>query len=232
MTKKGLDQFKRRLTASQIAEGMNAALSNAKRLADAASLLLEKEFYPLAASIAALSIEESGKVPVLRSLAVAKTDDEAAKNWREYRSHTRKNAMWILPQLVAEGARRLDDFRPLFEEGAEHPFLLDQVKQIGFYTDCLGNAHWSVPTEVIDAALASILVKTALLFARPKEFTVTEIELWIKHMGPDWKGREELMVHALVRWYEEMQEVGLAERGENRVENFFLYGVGTDITPQ
>lgn len=232
MMKKRLDQYKGRLTASQIAEGTNAALANAKRLRDAASLLLESQNYPLAASIAALAIEESGKVPILRSLAVARTDEEVALYWREYRSHTRKNVMWLLPQLVAQGARRLDDFRSLFEEDAEHPFLLDQVKQIGFYTDCLGNAHWSVPTKVIDAKLATLLVRTALVFARPKEVTVTEIELWIKHIGPVWKGPKELMEHALVQWYKEMQEKGLVEGEENAMEKFILYGVGTDMIPR
>ncbi|MBN1085452.1 AbiV family abortive infection protein [Erwinia aphidicola] len=32
----------------------------------------------------------------------------------------------------------------------EHPFALDQLKQISFYTDCLGKAHWSIPDNVID----------------------------------------------------------------------------------
>ena len=74
----------------------------------------------------------------------------------------------------------MDDFEPLFEEDAEHPCILDQVKQIGFYTDCSGNAHWFIPEETIDKNLASSLVSIARLFAPDKIYTETEIELWIK----------------------------------------------------
>jgi AbiV family abortive infection protein len=83
LANKNLDQYRGRLKPSQIADGINAALDNAKSLADAASLLLRSQNYPLAASIAALAIEEAGKVPILRSLAVAKTDEEVAQCWRE-----------------------------------------------------------------------------------------------------------------------------------------------------
>jgi AbiV family abortive infection protein len=189
MGKKGLDQYRGRLTPAQIAEGMNAALSNAKRLADAAALLLEKGHCPLGASVAALSIEEAGKLSVLRSLAVARNDQDVAQCWREYRSHTKKNAMWVFPQLFAQGARRLDDFGSLFDEGAEHPSLLDQVKQIGFYTDCLGKGHWSVPTEVIDKDLSNSLVRTAALLAKGKEVTDRKLGTVTTFSGLCWRVR-------------------------------------------
>ncbi len=226
MAKKRLDQYKGRLSAAQIADGMNAALDNAKRLADAAALLLQKENYALAASIASLSIEESGKLTVLRSLAVARNDQEVVQCWREYRSHTKKNRLWPFFQMFAEGARRLDDFGPLLDEKAEHPFLLDQVKQIGFYTDCLGKAHWSVPADVIKEDLATVLVTTAALFAKCSHVTKAEIDLWVKHVGPVWRGPKEHMEHGLSQWYKEMQEQGLAEKGANAMEEFILRGVG------
>ncbi len=87
------------------------------------------------------------------TLAIAKTSEEIADAWRDYRSHTRKNVSWLLPQLVEQGARKLDDFKTLFEESSDHPYVLDQLKQIAFYTDCLGGAHWSMPQEVIDGSL-------------------------------------------------------------------------------
>ena len=39
---------------------------------------------------------------------------------------------------------------------SDHPYVLDQLKQIAFYTDCLGDAHWSIPDEVIDESPAWI----------------------------------------------------------------------------
>lgn len=62
MTSSKLPQFKGELSAAQIASGMNAARRNARRLADDARLLLDAERFSSAASIAVLSIEESGKV--------------------------------------------------------------------------------------------------------------------------------------------------------------------------
>jgi AbiV family abortive infection protein len=166
---------------------MNAAIANARRLVDDAERLLQAGSFPTAASLAALSIEEAGKVSLLRGLALASTDAEAADEWRSYRSHTKKNAAWLLPSLVASGARTLEDLRSLFDGASDHPYLLDQMKQLGFYTDCLGEAHWSKPEEVVDESLARMLVRFARHLARERVFTPEEIELWVQYMGPVWK---------------------------------------------
>jgi hypothetical protein len=44
-------------------------------------------------------------------------------------------------KMFSKGARRADEFGSLFEPGAEHPHILDQLKQVSIYTDCLGKAH-------------------------------------------------------------------------------------------
>ncbi len=225
MTKRKLDSFKGKLSADQVAAGINAAIQNAKRLADDASLLFKAGRFPSAASLAILSIEESGKVSILRSLALAKTNEDIADAWRDYRSHTKKNVSWLLPQLSAQGARKLDDFKSLFEESSDHPYLLDQLKQIAFYTDCLGGAHWSIPQKVIDESLAKMLIHVAELLARNKHVSKTEIELWIKHIGPVWKRDPSWMKQALCNWYREMQDVGLAPAGENEMEKFIKSGL-------
>jgi AbiV family abortive infection protein len=125
-----LPQFRGTLGAQQVADGMNAAYRNAKRLVDDARLLFDAGRFPSAASLAVLAIEEAGKASILRRLACAPDQDTARQAWREYRSHTAKNVQWLLPQFVAAGARRLDDFAGLFDESSHHPALLDQVKQI------------------------------------------------------------------------------------------------------
>jgi AbiV family abortive infection protein len=190
-----------------------------------AVILLDATRYPSATSLAILSIEESGKVSILRELAVAKNDKAVISGWQAYRSHTKKNATWLLPQLAAQGARRLDDFSPLFHEDSEHPFLLDHIKQIGFYTDCLGKAHWSIPDEVIDKTLAKMLVEIAKIFAKDSETTVKEIELWIKHLGPVWMTNSVWMKQALTNWYGEMQQLGLAPEGKNAMAEFIRQGL-------
>jgi len=225
MSKKKLDSYKGKLSVDQVTAGINAAIQNAKRLVEDASLLFEAGRFPSAASLAILSIEESGKVSILRSLALAKTNDDIADAWRDYRSHTKKNVNWLLPQLAEQGARKLDDFKPLFEESSDHPYILDQLKQIGFYTDCLGRAHWSVPQEVIDQSLAEMLIQVAKIFARDKHVSKMELELWIKHIGPVWKRDPSWMKQALCNWYREIQDAGLVPPGENEMDKFIKSGL-------
>jgi AbiV family abortive infection protein len=184
MVAKKLDQYTGTLEAAQVAAGMNAALRNARRLADDATLLLHNKRHCSATALAILSIEESGKLSILRMLAAADSADQAKRTWREYRSHTKKNAMRAFLDLFMDGARRLDQFAPLFDPEAEHPHLIDQVKQLAVYSDCLGDGHWSEPDDVIDESLARGMVLTAWLLSKDKEVSSLEIELWVKHVGP------------------------------------------------
>jgi AbiV family abortive infection protein len=226
MTKKKLNSYKGKLSAAKIAEGINAAIQNAKRLAEDSEFLLKVGRFPSAASLAILAIEESGKISILRALALAKTNEDVAEAWRHYRSHTKKNLIWLLPQLAAEGAKKLDDFKPLFDQSSDHPFVLDRFKQIGFYTDCLGKAHWSIPEEVIDQSMAKMLVGIANGLAKVnKRVSKAEIDLWIKHLGPVWKRDPSWMNQALCNWYQEMQDAGLAPAGKNDMETFIKTGL-------
>lgn len=140
--------------------------------------------------------------------------------WKDYRSHRSKNAAWILPELVAKGARDLEALRLAADPSAEHTAVLDQVKQIGLYTDCMGVAHWSEPDKVIDENLARSLVGIADLFAKDKTVTVKEIELWVEHMRPAYGAPLDWMKTALLNWYAAMREHGLWEDGDTPVETF------------
>ncbi|HEX8998639.1 MAG TPA: AbiV family abortive infection protein [Blastocatellia bacterium] len=225
MNSKKLDQYKGKLTPSQIAEGMNSAIRNARRLLDDAEILFKANRFASSISLAILAIEEAGKSSILRGLAVARDNQELAQGWRDYRSHIKKNVSWMFIDLFRKGARKLDDFGPLFEENADHPYLLDQIKQIGFYTDCLGKAHWSNPEEVINEELTKSLIEAARVLCSGKMVTTEEIELWIKHLGPVWKSKSSIMKTALADWYSEMQARGLAAEGTNQMSKFINEGL-------
>ncbi|MGW8394486.1 AbiV family abortive infection protein [Pseudoduganella sp. HUAS MS19] len=225
MSSKKLQAYRGALSPAEIAEGINFANANALRLVEDAELLLNSGRVPTAASLAALSIEEAGKVSILRQLSTATTKEEIAAAWKSYRSHTRKNVQWLLPELASKGARKLEDLLPLFEGDAEHPFILDQIKQLGFYTDCLGARHWSIPLEVVDEELARRLVKIAKLLAGKREVTVKEIELWVQYVGAAPKGDLNESKKALVNWYAAMQAAGIYREGINEMERFINEGV-------
>jgi hypothetical protein len=157
---------------------------------------------------------------------VARDDEEAKEEWREYRTHTRKNVAWLLPQLVAEGARTLDELAPLVADDAEHPHLLDHLKQLGFYTDCLGNVNWSQPAELITQEIATDIVQLAEIFSNKEEATELEIELWVKHMQPVWKS--EWMRQGLVNWHDDMVAHGLANDAGGMEKFVFGDGIGRE----
>ena len=61
---------------------MTCAKQNAKRLAEDAQLLFDAERFPSALSLAVLSLEESGKLIILRGMATAVTDQEILEHWK------------------------------------------------------------------------------------------------------------------------------------------------------
>jgi AbiV family abortive infection protein len=123
--KNHLPEYRGSLDAAAVAEGINAANRNARRLVADAKLLLDAERYPSAAALAALAIEESGKVAILRALAVAKSPEELRAQWRRYRDHRSKNGAWILPSLVAQGARQLHHLGEIVGGSSRCPRLVN-----------------------------------------------------------------------------------------------------------
>ena len=224
-----LDAYKGRLSAEQIAEGMTAAAENSARLVEDAEVLLARGSNATALSLAALAIEEAGKVSILRALAVARTDDDVRSCWKDYRSHTRKNATWIFPEMFASGARQLEHFRPMFAENADHAATLDNLKQLGFYTDCLGKAHWARPPEVIEADLARQLVSIAKILSRPTKHSAREVTLWVEHIGPVWKQDMAWMKQALLNWHAAMYREGLSKTRVEEMSEFVLGASGGEV---
>jgi AbiV family abortive infection protein len=103
------------LTPALAANGINAAIRNARRLLNDATTLYNIGGFPSATALGILAIEEYGKVNIIHQILLAKTDSARRKVWREYTSHTAKNTAWVMPNLVKPGARSVDDFRMLFE---------------------------------------------------------------------------------------------------------------------
>jgi len=225
VNQKKLAQYKGRLTACEIAAGMNAARAHARRLAHDAKLLLDNERFPSAVAMAVLSVEESGKLSILRSLALAKSDEQVNRAWRDYRTHKAKNRLWPIVELIMKGARKLDDFVPLVSDEVAYPALLDQLKQIAFYTDCLGQRHWSKPDAVITKEIATQLVRTAELLARADDISSREMDLWVQHMGPVWMKSKEVLEKALVDWHLALQAEGLKPSRTDEMRDFIIGGI-------
>lgn len=217
MGKKPIRQFAGSLTPQQIADGMNAAGRSAKRLFDDAQSLADASRFPSACALAILSIEEAGKRAVLRRLATSQDDKERKDIWRDYRNHQVKNSAWILLELAAKGAKTLEDMRPTVDPNSDHPAVLDTIKQIAFYTDCYGDAHWSEPHDVIDEKLCHSIIAAARVLLPQSEVTRQEVELWIEHVGPHADGPT---FEGPRNFYRAMKAEGLSNHDDEHLDRF------------
>jgi AbiV family abortive infection protein len=205
------------LSAEEALAGIQAAVRNAKRLALDARLLLEAKRYPSAASLAALSIEESGKVSILRGIAA--TPIELLKSgWKEYRDHRSKNRMWIIPDLVRQGAKTAFDLTECVDRDGEHTAILDSLKQIGFYTDCYEQKHWSVPDKLVDSSVASSLVETAELLLTKRDMPLRELQLYVQIMKPVYGSSQ--MALKLLDFHEALKREGLQFSSDEEIQEY------------
>ena len=215
-----LPQHRGQLTAEQLAEGMTRALTNAARLAEDAVTLMERGRVPSAVALAILSIEESGKVPIFRQMALAEDDKEWQQLWKAYRSHTKKNVLWIFGELVQKGARKLDELGHLVDPDSDHPNIFDQMKQLCTYTDCFTGVKWSSPDEVDVEGLAAYLVKMAQILGKSKAVSPEEVRLWRQHLLPVKSAPMAAQKQAVAAWFHEMNLNGLSAASPEEVENF------------
>ena len=78
---------------------------------------------------------------------------------------------------------------------------------------CIRRCNWSLPDKAIDEQLARSLVQIAKILA-PEEgagalTSEAELELWVKHMSPVWKGEMATMKAALLACYAEATELNI-----------------------
>jgi type I restriction-modification system DNA methylase subunit len=104
--------------------------------------------------------------------ALVTEDPQAAEDRDEYLA---ENIFWVPKEarwsylkanakqtaIAKNGARTLDALRLATDPDADHTQLLDSLKQIALYTDCLGNKNWSKPNSIIDGELAQAMTTLA-----------------------------------------------------------------------
>ncbi len=221
------------LTPAQAAAGIDAAMRTARGLLRDAGLLLENERWQRATALAILAIEEMGKVEILRSILVARNADEVETEWRAYRSHTKKNVSWIFLDLVRKGARKLEDFKPIFDTRNDHGKFLDAVKQECFYSGVSDEGGWFSPEQRIKPELAKTVFTVARTLVQEGPSPMTsegELKLWVKHLRPVWKGPMSEMKKALAACYAEAEAKGVLQGKSTAAEMLsFLYEASTSL---
>src|SRR5262249_19778533 len=117
--KKLVAPYRGKLSADEIARGMNVAILNARRLFDDAKLLFDAKRFPSACSLSILAIEESGKVGVLLKFAGVSDGQRLKQLWRDYNDHQAKNYSWLAAQFASGRVKKLDDLEAIYEEKGE-----------------------------------------------------------------------------------------------------------------
>lgn len=219
-------QYNQKLSPERAAEGINAAIVNSKALLDDALLLFDNERYERAVALSILAIEEAGKPSIIRSILLEDDPKSLKKEWQNYRRHTEKNTNWIVPELVSKGARHIKELRQTVDKDSDHTQLLDNLKQLAFYSDAFSKCKWSIPKNVVDKDLAkSILEIAKIMVGKDTKGMTSEAELilWVKHLKPVWKKDMFKMKQALINCYQEAEELGLMEKGiTNNMVEFLL----------
>jgi AbiV family abortive infection protein len=219
-------QYRSTLDINQAVEGVKKAIINSKSLLSDAILLFENERYSRSAALAILAIEEAGKPAIIRAIMLEEDAGELKKEWQKYRRHTSKNIAWILPLLASKGANTANDMNQIFDNKSDHSYILDNIKQLAFYTDAFSNCKWSIPEQAIDKELAKELLSVAeILVGKDEKHSMCseeELKLWVKHMKPVWKVDDGLMREALIKCYFEAEELGYIELGMAHKMNDFM----------
>jgi AbiV family abortive infection protein len=221
------EQFEGASTADELAAGSNAALRNAQRLLNDAVLLLSQQRNPSAAALAILAIEEAGKLSILDGMAYT-PPGKIAERWRAYRSHTAKNARWILPALADSKPRTVEEFASSLHPSSWHQSLLDELKQLAIYTDRLHDGTWSEPTQFVARETAEWLVATAKRLVSNTPVTAAEIALRARFMNAlPPNATQEQKKQALAAYFQEARRQGHISLSDEAIQQL-LYGV-TDM---
>jgi AbiV family abortive infection protein len=174
----GRNPFSGHLKPQAIADGINMVRKNGMRLVTDANLMLEHKRYASALALAVLAIEEQGKELMLRKLAVLKPAESPAELWKDFRNHLEKNRTWILPYAAAEQPNPTlkSLHEAVFDEGSDHPFVLEWAKQTAIYVDCIGSGDWQDPESAVDEDHAAVMVRLAdVMQGRRMQISAEEI---------------------------------------------------------
>lgn len=125
----------RKLSYVEASELCLEVIDNVYSLFDDARILKENNKIARASSIAALCIEEIGKLEIIREIFKTSNNDIARKEfWKDFRNHKSKNIFWTLPHLH-DNEITINDFEEIFNKKGNPAKFLDSIKMAGFYVD-------------------------------------------------------------------------------------------------
>jgi len=138
------------LTPELVVKAMGRATLTASGLLADAELLFEHGRWARATAVATLAIEEIGKSVLLKLIMLAANDKQRRALWNSYYQHSPKTLALCFPAITF--MRGLEGKHLTFDEhladARDFCEWLDEFKQDCFYSNCLGEHEWPIPSEI------------------------------------------------------------------------------------
>ncbi len=224
-------QYSGPITPKQASEMSIAVVNNANSLVNDADLLLENSSFSRVAALAILAIEELGKIGLIRHILMADAGSDLKKRWKDYRTHTQKNYLWVLPMLLKKTTKPYEIYEALTKIDPRMNKNLDCYKQLCFYTDMYDEGVLSSPSEIsADIARSLLLVAKNLLdpmMASQNKGLLSEkfMGIMVKHMKPAKGASLAEVKKAELNWFAEADELGLIDKGRYKtIEEYLGHG--------
>lgn len=170
-------------TVEQIAAAINATRRNGRALVEESRILFAAGRYARAGALAILSIEEAGKINVLRCVAVARSAEERENFAKDLTSHREKNSHWIIGALRQNAPFPMLVLSALEGKDGGHSKYLDKLKQATLYTDIIKDGSCREPKDVMNGALAEELINCAEELLPDVVTAPQELELLRNHFS-------------------------------------------------
>lgn len=215
------------LSAEKVAEGMNAAFRNAQELYDEAEILFKQGRFARAASLAVLSIEEVGKVFLLPLLLTMTNKKHLKLIWKGYRNHKNKNNHVHLQMIKGAPLPLTRHSIPPSQSIDRWSDGMEDLKQIGFYTDCTTTKEWGIPSDTIKEAHAAQVMNIAsnslTKYRGLDSFgSVPFLQIWSRHASGIMDMNEDQKHAAFIAVFDEAEKASLIEPGSREAMEAFL----------
>jgi len=146
-----LDRYKSHLTITQIAEGIQVTLANARGLYEDAMALLVSGRLARAMALLIATMEEVGKVSVLASMSRIPKDNQKlwADAWESFRSHQHKSTWAFVNTYPDEGRAHPEVMAIAVAQQYTLADVGERLRQYALYVDFHAREkRWLTPAEV------------------------------------------------------------------------------------
>lgn len=173
----------------QISEGIYFCIENATNIFGDAYILIKENRFPRALSLLLLSIQEAGKVNILKNMAMISTRNQKLwqKEWKSFRKHEFKDFLGHNIKIYSEFNNSPGEafWQLLIQKIHNSNSEREKVRQLGLYVDYItGDKRWWSPNEINGKMVKTVeseVIKILYKLQKEKEigfFSATALQIY------------------------------------------------------